>query len=112
MVSMMASLCEGHLNQIYHMFAYLRIKHNRSLVFDPSEPDIDESQFTCEDWSASAYGERSEDIHPNMPKPYCIGFTMRIFVDSDHAGELTTRCSLTGFIIYLNSTPIYWFSKR
>ena len=33
---------------------------------------------------------------------------MRSFVDSDHAGELTTRQSLTGFIIFLNSSPIYW----
>ena len=31
---------------------------------------------------------------------------------SDHSGELTTRRSRTGFIIYPNSAPIYWFSKR
>jgi len=34
------------------------------------------------------------------------------FVDSDHAGELTTRRSRTGYIVFLNSAPIYWFSKR
>ena len=90
MASMMASPHEDHLNQLYHMFAYLRIKNNRSLVFNPSEPDIDESQFTCEYWSDSAYGEFSEDITPNIPKPRGIGFTMQTFVYSDHAGELTT----------------------
>ena len=109
--SMMASPREGHVKQLYHMFAYLWIKQNISLVFDTSEPDIDESQFPCEDWIASAYGECSEDILPNMPKPCGIGFTMLNCVESDHAIELTTRCSRTGFIIYLNSALMYWFSK-
>ena len=109
---MMSSLHKGHLNQFYHMFAYLRIKHNTKLVFDLSEPDIDESQFPCEYWSDSAYEEFSEDIPPNMQKPRGIGFTMWTFVYSDHADELTTRRSHTGFIIYLNAAPIYWFSKR
>ena len=33
-------------------------------------------------------------------------------VDADHAGDSTTRRSRTGFIIYLNSAPIYWMSKK
>ena len=46
-----------------------------------------------------------------MPKPRGIGFTMRTFVDSDHAGELTTQSSRTSFILFLHYDPIYWFSK-
>ena len=60
MASMMDILRYGHLEQIFHMFAYLRIKHNISMVFDPIESDIDESQFFCEDWLDSAYGECKE----------------------------------------------------
>jgi hypothetical protein len=37
---------------------------------------------------------------------------LRLFVDSDHAGEQFTRSSRTGFVIYLNMVPIVWFSKR
>jgi hypothetical protein len=37
---------------------------------------------------------------------------MRLFVDSDHAGEQFTRRSRTGLLIYLNMAPIVWFSKR
>lgn len=112
MASMMAAPREGHLNQLFHMFAYLRNKHNSAMVLDPTEPDLDESCFPREDWSTSVYGDCSEDIPPNMPTPRGIGFTMRAFVDSDHAGQLTTRRSRTGFIILLNSAPIYWFSKQ
>ena len=112
MASMMASPRQGHLDQLFHMFAYLRIKHNSLMVFDPSEPDIDESQFVREDWSAAPYGECKEELPSGMPEPRGVGFTMRAFVDSDFAGELTTRRSRTGYIVFLNSAPIYWFSKR
>jgi hypothetical protein len=37
---------------------------------------------------------------------------LRLFVDSDHAGEKFKRCSRTGFFIYLNMVPIVWFSNR
>jgi hypothetical protein len=37
---------------------------------------------------------------------------LRLFVDSDHAGEQFTRRSRTGFVTYLNMAPIVWFSKR
>ena len=37
---------------------------------------------------------------------------MRIFVDSDHIGDEITRRSRTGFVVFLNSAPIYWMSKK
>ena len=36
---------EGHLEQLFHIFAYLKKYHNTELVYDPSDPMIDESQF-------------------------------------------------------------------
>ena len=112
LASMMALPREGHLKALLQIFAFLKNKHNSLMVFDPTVPDIDESQFTLEDWAASEYGEQKEDLPPNMPTPRGIGFTMRAFVDSDHAGDSITRRSRTGFIVTLNSSPIYWFSKK
>ncbi len=38
---------------------------------------------------------------------------MRAFVDSDHAGDtITRRRSRTGFMVFLNCSPIHWFSKK
>ena len=82
------------------------------MFFDLTEPDIDNSQFVREDCLASAYSERKEELPHNDPQSKLSGFTMISFVDSDHAGELTTRQSRTGFIIFINSSPIYWFLKR
>ena len=38
--------------------------------------------------------------------------TMQAFVDSDHAGDQVTSRSRTGFIVFLNSAPIYWNQKK
>eukprot|EP00957_Ditylum_brightwellii_P142836 10883357-Ditylum_brightwellii.AAC.3 len=37
---------------------------------------------------------------------------MRTKVDADHAGDTINRQSRTGFIIYLNSAPVYWMPKK
>ena len=47
-----------------------------------------------------------------MPKPRGKSMTMRVFVDSDHAGNTMTRRSRTGFVVFLNQSPIYWYSKK
>ena len=112
MASMMAMPREGHLDQLFHMFAFLKGNHNGVMVFDPTEPTIDETQFPTQDWSASPYAGSSEEIPPNMCEARGVGMTLRAFVDSDHATDTTNRRSRTGFIIFLNSAPIYWFSKK
>ena len=112
MASMMAMPRQGHLDQLLHMFAYLKMNHNGVLVLDPTVPIINESSFVREDWSAAAYGECKEEIPSNIPEPRGLGMTMRAFVDSDHAGDVVTRRSRTGFVVFLNCAPIYWFSKK
>jgi len=37
---------------------------------------------------------------------------MTAFVDADHAGDLLTRRSYSGILIYLNNTPIVWYCKK
>ena len=34
------------------------------------------------------------------------------FVDANHAGDKTTRRSMTGILIFCNRAPIIWHSKR
>lgn len=48
----------------------------------------------------------------NMPQPRGIGFISSARVDADHASDTMTRRSRTGFIVSLNSAPIYWMSKK
>lgn len=81
------------------------------MIFDPTYPMIDMRDFKECDWKAF-YGDVKEAIPLNAPKARGKEIDLRMFVDSDHAGEHLTRRSRTGFLIYINMAPIVWFSKR
>lgn len=102
---------EGHLEAVFHIFAYIEKKHNSRVVFDPTYPEIDMRDFKECDWK-SFYGDVKEAIPPNAPDPRGKEVDIRLYVDSDHAGDQLTRRSRTGFFIFLNMAPITWFSKR
>ena len=113
MASCMALPREGHLDQLFRMFAYLKNKHNSEMVFDPLEPEIDLNSFEKKDWKNTVYGEEPEEIPANVKQPCGFGFKIRVYVDSDHAGDSVTCWSRsTGFLIYLNSAPISFTSKK
>lgn len=115
-VSLLSShLClprEGHLKAIYNIFAYLEKHLDAPLVFDDKEPEIREEAFQKVDWSESIYGKVEEEVPVNAPEPLGHPVVMTCFVDANHAGDMVTRRSQTGFIIYLNNAPIDWYSKR
>jgi hypothetical protein len=116
-VSMMSSHLalprQGHLEQVLHIFGYLKKYHNSEMVFDPSDPAVDEKIFQKQDWASSEFGDSlQEELPGNMPQPRGMGFTMTANVDADHAADTMTRRSRTGFLVFLNSAPIYWLSKK
>ena len=88
------------------------------MVSDSTTPDVDvEKEFLKEDWSTSVYLDEdgsvpSEVIPEDAPTPKRKGMTMTLFVDSDHAGDKVTCRSRTGYIVFLQNSPIPWFSKK
>ena len=48
MASMMASPRKGHLEQLFHIFGYLKQRYNCEMVFNPTLPDFDETVFQDE----------------------------------------------------------------
>ena len=55
---------EGHLKELFHVFYLPRENHNSLVVFDPTDPEIDLSEFTREYWSQTAHGECMEELTP------------------------------------------------
>jgi hypothetical protein len=103
-------LCECHLEDVFHVFAYLVLHHNTIVVFDPTYASVELGTFIKNDWK-SIYGDVKEMIPSDAPVPHGKEVDLRLFVDSDHAGEQLTRRLRTGFFIYLNIAPLMWFSK-
>ena len=102
----------GHMQELLHVFAYLKKHMNTLMVFHPSDPEIDMNSFKRQDWIYSIYSSPGEDLKEalptKMPNPHGYWFKIRWFVDSEHAGESLTFRSWTGFIVMLNNAPIYW----
>jgi hypothetical protein len=102
---------EGQLQQLFHMFGYLKTYPKRRLFFDPSHPLIDETSFEAHDWT-DFYRDSKEAKPVGMPEPRGKAMTTHCFVDADHAGNKVTRKSQTGILIFCNKAPILWYSKR
>jgi hypothetical protein len=88
--------------------------HNTEVIYDPSDPVIDEAQFALKDWASSEFGHLDgvEELPPNMPDPRGHGFVIRAKVDADQASESVTRKSRFGFLVWINTCLVYFLSKK
>jgi hypothetical protein len=105
----------GHLLQAIHTFKFLDIHKDNELAFRPDIPNLDIDHDKVNEqikYMKKAYPDAVEDLPPNAPLPRGKPLSMFVFVDSDHAGDKVTRRSQTGILLYLNSAPIVWYSKR
>ena len=107
---MVVSPREGHLDQAYRIFAYLKSKINGWLIMDPTYINIPSERFRKSEWS-TFYPNAKEELDPNDPKPLRQPVRMTCFVDADHAGDKITQRSNNGVIILLNNTPVLWNLK-
>ena len=92
---------QGHLEALFHMFAYLKAHNNSEMAFDPFKPDIDMNAFPKEDWSLSIYGNVQEELPPQKPfeesglaemlEPRGKNFRITAYVSCDLGGDCVTR---------------------
>lgn len=74
-------LREGNLQQIYHMFRYLKLNQNARLVLDPTYPDMIHNEFDRRDWK-EFYGDLSEPMPTNAPRLLGKELLIGSFVDA------------------------------
>ena len=106
----MASPREGHLRAVYGTFKWIKKHLHSGLVFDDTPVDVEVSED--QDWTDIFGEELEEELPPRMPEPRGKKVSIHCFVDANHAGNVVTRRSHTGIIIFLNNSPIMWYSKR
>lgn len=90
----LVSARQGHLEQIFHIFAYLDSHKRSTMVFDDTVPTYTSKRFIRCDW-AEFYPDAAEAIPNHMPQPRGKEVCMSCFVDADHAGCRETRRSYT-----------------
>ena len=104
----------GHIIQAVHIFKYLDIHRKTELALDPKYQyfELPEAVINRRSLMKDMYPDAKEDIPSNAPEPCGNAVQINCFVDSDHAGDKVTRQSQTGILLYCNSAPIIWYSKR
>lgn len=105
---------KGHLDLALHLLGYLKHFPNRRIPIDsrpiiwvtPKPPPTFHEDF-LED-----YPDASEEVDPNLPRPFGTEIETTIFFDADHAHDQKTRRSITGIVVLAGRTPVLWISKR
>ena len=82
------------------------------MFFNPCYYNVDESDFKPVDQWKDVYGDMSEELPHDAPKPRGQMIVLTALCDASHASNKVTRRSQTGFVIYGNCAPIIWFSKK
>ena len=80
---------------------------------NPGLPKADYSLFTSSQKEFKKfYCDAEEPMPHRMPAPRGTPVWITAYVDASHAANRVTRRSHTGFILFVNSAPIIWYSKR
>jgi hypothetical protein len=99
--SHLALTCEGHLQQVYHIFGYLKAHPKRTLAFDPFHPNIDESRFVKCIWH-DFYHRAAQPIPGDALEPSGNLVSTHCFVDANNAGNLITCCSQSRILLFFD----------
>ncbi len=103
---------QGHLDQLYHIFANLKKKPKLTLYFDPRWFEGDSEEIFREQYHDAREQLPDAAMMPQPPLGMPASITA-YHADASHAANKVTRRSYTaGFIIFLNRAPIIIYSKR
>jgi hypothetical protein len=82
---------EGHLEQILHIFAFLKAHPKLTLYLSPELPNLDYGDFRTNKEDFTEIYRDAEELLP---------------------ANKVTRRSHTGYVVFLNRAPVVWYSKR
>ena len=106
---------EGHLTAMKRVFGYLKGHLKGKIVYDTRELKVNDAVFLDVDktnWIRH-YGEDAEEELPkDMPELLMKEAKITVFFDASFGSDLVTRRSVTGIILFINSTPVKWVCKR
>ena len=107
---------KGHMDRAFRVFGYLKKYKNRRVVIDSRDPILvggkDALNMDFTELFQEVYPDAAEEIDTKVPVPMIDELEITTFVDSDHAHDKSTRRSITGLLILVGRTPVFFSSKR
>ena len=103
---------EGHLNRAVKILGYLKKYPARGYTIDPAEPEIkSEFEEIVPDFG-NQYADFKEDVDNRLPETRMKELPITIYTDANHGHDQVTGKSITGILVLVGKTPVYWSSKR
>jgi len=90
---------------LIRLYGYLKLTHSARLVLDPTWPEFEGETKSEATWT-DFYPKVKEQFPHNMPEPLDKAVKTKIYVDASWKGGKLSFCSRSGFILYVNSSPI------
>ena len=109
---------EGHFDTVYRIIRYLQkdlSKNPGRMAYEPIYKPTYENVFEVvgrdlDEWK-DFYPDAQEMIPRHMSEELGKYVVIKAYVDANHAVNMENRRSHSGIIIYINNSPIIWYSK-
>ena len=102
----------GHLERLKRIAGYLlKMKHGFVRV-RTDEPDYSDLQAKQYDWSHTVYGNVTEVIPTDIPRPLGKRVRTTTYVDANLYHDWVTGRAVTAILHFVNKMPFDWYSKK
>ena len=103
---------QGHMDRLKRIYSYdIRTKEYASR-FRTDQPDYSFLPDQDFEWTYSVYGNVQEILPDDMPEPLGKAVITTTTTDANLNHCLATGKSLTGYLHFVNKTPVDWYSKK
>ena len=102
----------GHMTRVKRLYGYLAKMKDGVIRIRTGEPDYSGLPDQAFDWERSVYGDVSELLPSDAPKPLGKYVTLTHYYDANLFHDIVTGRSVTGILHLINKTPLDWYSKK
>ena len=102
----------GQLERLRRIYGILSKTKHFAIRYRTKEPNDSHLPEQNHDWSRSVYGDIREEIPKDIPQLIGNRVVTTTFLDANSLHELVTGKSVTAVFHFINTTPLYWYSKR
>ena len=103
---------EGHLKRAVKILGYLKKYPSKGYLINPNDPEIELEYDEVTPDFGNQYADFKEDIDPRLPEARLKELPITIYTDANHGHDQVTGKSITGLLVLVGSTPVYWQLKR
>ena len=93
---------QGHMDRLKRIYSYAVRTKDYAIRFRTYQPDYSFLPDQDFDWTYSVYGDVQEILPDDMPEP----------LGEEVINCLATGKSLTGYLHFVDKTPVDWYSKK